>query len=201
MIIGSRDSDRASAVVGQLLADHRDLELSGATNERAAEAKTVFVATPWDGVVPTVRPLAAHLTDKVVVSVAAALLRQGREMVALQMARGSVAAELQAALPRSEVVAAFHHVPASHLVDLAKPLIGDVLICSDRSSATELVAGLVLSLRGLRPIVVGSLAHAGTLEAFTAVCVTVNLRYRVHSSVRLEGLPLTMGIGGQQPSR
>ena len=70
-----------------------------------------MVATPWDSAIPTVRALREPLAGKVVISMANALVKEGREMLALIPPRGSVAAAVQAALPDSLVAAAFHHLP------------------------------------------------------------------------------------------
>ena len=47
---------------------------------------------------------------------------------------------------------------------------------------------LIASIEGLRPLDAGSLAQAAAIEAFTAVLVTVNIRYKAHSSLGLTGL-------------
>ena len=63
-----------------------------------------------------------------------------------------------------------------------------MLVCGDDPAARELTCAFVGSLEGLRPVEVGSLAQAGPIEAFTAACVTVNIRHRVHATVLLGGL-------------
>jgi len=187
--IGSRDAERASQVVAAL---HdrwpRDLAIDGAANEEAAARDLVVVATPWDALVPTVRPLAGRLDGKVVVSVANALVKQGREMHALVPPRGSMAAALQAELPGAFVAAAGHHLPASDLEDLDRTLHADVLVCSDHAAATVSTLALIATIEGLRPLEAGSLAQAAAVEAFTAVLVTINIRYKAHSSLGLTGL-------------
>ncbi|GBL20219.1 hypothetical protein EMGBS4_02790 [Acidimicrobiaceae bacterium] len=45
--------------------------------------------------------------------------------------RGSIAAHIQAEIPLSQVVAAFQHLPATELGNLAHEVDSDVLICSD----------------------------------------------------------------------
>ncbi|HUY23614.1 MAG TPA: NADPH-dependent F420 reductase [Acidimicrobiales bacterium] len=188
--IGSRDAERAATVVGELhdrWAD-RDLALDGAGNDAAAAGEVVVVATPWDAAAPTIRPLAGQLAGKVVVSVANALVKQGRELHPLIPPRGSIAAAVQAGLPGSLVVAAGHHLPASELEDLDRSLGADVLVCSDHAEATEAAMALMRSIEGLRPLDAGSLAAASAIESFTAVLVNLNVRYRAHSSLRLAGL-------------
>lgn len=188
--IGSRDTPRAAEVVGAL---HdrwpgRTLAIDGAANEDAASCEVVVVATPWEAVVPTVRSLAARLDGTLVVSVANALVKQGRELHAVMPPRGSMAAAVQAEAPGALVVAAGHHLPARDLEDLDEVLGADVLVCSDHPEATRSAMALVASIDGLRPLDAGSLAQAGAIEAFTAVLVSINVHYKAHSSVRITGL-------------
>ncbi len=188
--IGSRDPERAVGVVGDLLArwPGLDLSLDGADNAGAAAAELVVVATPWDSAIPTARGLRDPLAGKVVVSMANALVKEGREMLALVPPRGSVAAAVQAALPDSLVAAAFHHLPASEMEDLDSGLEADVLVCSDHREATAATVELVERMRGLRPLDAGSLNQAAAIEAFTAVCVTLNIRHKAHSTLRMAGI-------------
>jgi NADPH-dependent F420 reductase len=189
VVIGSRDADRASAVAEELIRawpDH-DLAVEGASNGDTAAGDVVVVATPWDGAVPTVKPLAAVLAGKVVVSMANALIKEGREFLALVPPRGSVAASIQAALPGSLVAASFHHLPASEMEKLTTPLAADVLVCSDHREASIATKALVDSIDGLRGVDAGTLSQAAPIEAFTAVLITVNIRHKVHSTVRLAG--------------
>lgn len=188
--VGSRDAERAAQIVGEMservpsLADR----LEGADNAGAAGAELVVVATPWDGVVTTVRALREPLAGKVVVSMANALVKEGREMLALVPPRGSVAAAVQAALPASLVAAAFHHLPASEMENLESGLEADVLVCSDHPQATAATVAMIEQIRGLRPLDAGSLNQAAAIEAFTAVCITLNIRHKAHSTLKIAGL-------------
>lgn len=190
VVIGSRDAGRAQAVVAELLGrwPDRTLALTGAANESAAEADLVVVGTPYDAALSTVRPLAGALAGKVVVSMVVGLLRDRREFLAVLPSRGSMAAALQHALPGSGVAAALHHLPASEMEDLEIRLDADVLLCADEPSATDAAEALVRRIDGLRPVDAGSLSQAAAMESFTALLVTVNVRHKVHASVRLTGL-------------
>ena len=78
--IGSRDAARAADVAAGLVAETTTISgaIAGATNEDAAAGRDlVVVATPWDGAVATVKPLAATLEGKVVVSMVNALMKEG----------------------------------------------------------------------------------------------------------------------------
>ena len=189
--IGSRDPDRAAAVAAEAAGRWPDRlagSVAGAGNREVARAPTVVVATPWDAAVTTVRSLADALAGKVVVSMANALTKEGREAVALVPVRGSIAAAVQAALPRSKVSAAFHHLPASEMAQLDSGLMADVLVCADDPEATADTMALVERIEGLRPLDAGSLNQAAAIEAFTAVCITLNIRYKAHSTLKLAGI-------------
>ena len=188
--VGSRDAERAAHIVAELEDKVPEVAamIEGADNAGAAAAELVVVATPWDSVVPTVRALREPLAGKVVISMANALIREGKEMLALVPPRGSVAAAVQAALPDSLVAAAFHHLPASEMENLDSGLEADVLVCSDHPAATTATVGLVEQIRGLRPLDAGSLNQAAAIEAFTAVCITLNIRHKAQSTLRLSGI-------------
>jgi NADPH-dependent F420 reductase len=188
--LGSREAERAAKVAAGVVArwPDSDLALEGSDNAGAATADLVIVATPWDSAVPTVRSLCEPLAGKVVVSMANALVKEGREMLALVPPRGSVAAAVQAAVPDSLVAASFHHLPASEMENLESGLEADVLVCSDRREATLATMGLIELMPGLRPLDAGSLSQAAAIEAFTAVCITLNIRHKAHSTLRIAGL-------------
>ncbi len=189
VVIGSRDAERAAGIADELNAawSEHGLTVAGASNEDTATADLVVVATPWDSAIATVKPLAGSLRGKVVVSMANALAKQGREFLALVPPRGSVAAAVQAALPDSLVSASFHHLPASEMEKLTTPVVADVLVCSDHPAATEATVALVNRIEGLRGVDAGSLAQAAPIEAFTAVLITINIRHKVHAAVQLAG--------------
>ena len=190
VILGSRDADRAIGVAEEVIAKWPDLELDiqGADNSGAAAAEIVVLATPWESAIATLKPLREMLAGKVVISMANALIKEGREMLALIPPRGSVAAAVQAALPDSLVAAAFHHLPASEMENLDSGLEADVLVCSDHPEATVATESLVDLMRGLRPLNSGSLSQAAAIEAFTAVCITLNIRHKAHSTLRMAGI-------------
>jgi hypothetical protein len=188
--LGSRDAERAIGVAKEVVAGWPDLSLdiSGADNAGAASADVVVVATPWDSAIATVRSVQELLVGKVVISMANALVKEGREMLALIPPRGSVAATVQAALPDSLVAASFHHLPAAEMENLDSGLEADVLVCSDHAEATAATVAMVGSMRGLRPLDAGSLSQAAAIEAFTAVCITLNIRHKAHTTLRMAGI-------------
>jgi 8-hydroxy-5-deazaflavin:NADPH oxidoreductase len=191
--VGSRSKYKAMEVVDSLKEKwpSYDLQLQATSNEQAATyGELIIIATPWDSTATMALSVSDHLTDKVVVSMANALAKVGSEFEPLVPPRGSVAASVQALVPRARIAAAFHHLPARELGDLPNPVESDVLICSDHKSATEAVSEITAKIPGCRPLDSGSLANATTIEAFTAVLLQLNVRYRTRSALRLTGINL-----------
>jgi predicted dinucleotide-binding enzyme len=88
----------------------------------AADAEVIVIATPWDGAAETALSVKDQLAGKVVISMANALARVGGEFQPLVPPRGSVAASVQAAVPKSLVSAAMHHLPAKELGAIDRPI-------------------------------------------------------------------------------
>ncbi len=177
-------------VADKILAAWPDHELSieAGDNESASEADVVVIATPWDAAASTASSVSSRLRGKVVISMANALAKVGDEFQPLVPPRGSVAASVQAAVPDSKVSAAFHHVPAKELGDLAHPVESDVLICSDRPEATQATIDIVTKLPDMRPLDAGGLSNAAPIEAFAAVLLQLNIRYKTRAAVRFTGI-------------
>ncbi|QGG95130.1 NADPH-dependent F420 reductase [Actinomarinicola tropica] len=190
VIIGSRSHERAVEVRDELVGrwpDHA-LVIEAGDNQAAAGAEVVVIATPWDGASTTAASLVEQLDGKVVICMANALTRMGKEFQPLVPPRGSVAGNVQAALPGSRVAAAMHHIPAKELGDLSHPVESDVLVCSDHASATDVTSELIDSMPDMRALDAGSLALAAPIEAFTAVLLQLNVRYKTRAAVKFTGI-------------
>lgn len=192
-VVGSRAMDRAKETVAALQDRYPDrrLPLVPGENDDAAAADVVVVATPWDGVLATLAPLQTALVGKVVITMANAIARFGKEMVPLLPPTGSVTMAVARALPGSRVVGAFHHLPAGPWSDLDHPLDADVMVCSDDKDARREVAGLVDRLPGLRAVEAGGLGTALAIEALTPALLEINRLYKTHAAIRITGLPGT----------
>lgn len=190
VVIGSRSKERALETRDRICErwPGRRLPIDAADNAGAAEADLVVIATPWDAAPATAAALADELEGKLVISMANAVARVNGSLQPIFPARGSVAAEVQAAVPRARVAAAFHHLPARELGDLGSVMDADVLVCSDDPSAAEQTAELVSRVPGLRALLAGGLAYAGPIESFTAVLLSLNSRYRSRASLRVSGI-------------
>lgn len=165
-----------------------ELSIEAADNPGAAEAEVVVIATPWDAAASTAASVDKQLAGKVVISMANALAKVGHEFQPLVPPRGSVAASVQAAIPKSQVAAAFHHVPAKELGHLEEPVESDVLICSDHPAATNTVVDIVRRIPNMRPLDAGELSNAAPIEAFAAVLLQLNVRYKTRAAVKFIGI-------------
>jgi NADPH-dependent F420 reductase len=191
VVVGSRSAERAAATCEEIRTrwPQHQMWLEPVENREAADAQVVVVATPWDAAASTTESVADQLGGKVVVSMANSLANNDGELQAVTPPSGSVAAAVQEAAPGAMVAAAFHHVPARSLAAVDTPIDGDVIVCTDHQPAFEATAQLVRMIPGLRPLHGGSLVGAGPVEAFTAVLLGVNSRYKARAVVRLNGIP------------
>lgn len=191
VILGSRDRARAQKVCDDLIKKWPDfkLRLVGGDNDDAAKCELVVIATPWDSAATVVNEHTQDLAGKIVVTMANALVRVGKEFQPLVPPRGSIAAHIQAEIPLSRVVVAFQHLPATELGRLGHDIDSDVLICSDDPTATQKISEIVAKFPGCRPLNAGSLSNALAIEAFTAVLLQLNVRYKTRVAPRLTGIP------------
>lgn len=189
-VIGSRSKERAGEKVDELLAKWPNLDgmLESGDNADAAECDLVVIATPWDSAASTAQENADALRGKIVISMANALVRVNKEFQPLVPPRGSVAGHVQAAVPGSRVVAAFHHLPATELGRIDEPIDSDVLICGDDAAAVEEVSEIVTKFPGCRPLDAGELSNAMAIEAFTAVLLQLNVRYKTRVAPKFSGI-------------
>ena len=190
VILGSRNRYRAMEVCDALLEEwsDRNLAIRPTDNVEAAKAEVVVITTPWDAAATTARSVADQLHGKVVVCMSNAIARVAGEFQPLVPPRGSVTATVQAEIGDAYVAAALHHVPASELGNLHEDVASDVLICSDHVLATERVSEILGKIPGIRPLDAGGLSNATAIEAFSAVLLQLNGRYRTRVALRFTGI-------------
>jgi NADPH-dependent F420 reductase len=189
-LIGSRSKYRAMEARDELVSKWPDLDelLECGDNAAASACDLVVIATPWDSAASTAQENERALAGKIVISMANALVRVNKEFQPLVPPRGSVAAHVQAAVPRCRVVAAFHHLPATELGHIDQPIDSDVLICGDDAAAIRTVSEIVAKFPGCRPLECGELSNATAIEAFTAVLLQLNVRYKTRVAPKLTGI-------------
>jgi NADPH-dependent F420 reductase len=190
VLAGSRDPAKAQAVVEELRERWADrvAGITGTDNRGACDAPVVVIAVNADAALSTAKDFADELDGKVVVSMANHLVRNGTEFNAVLPPHGSLAKEMQALLWRSQVVTAFHLVPASELADLDRNMESDVVACGNDDDSRATLMSIIKSIPDLRAFDGGSLENAIGMETFAAVLLTINIRHKVRAGLRLSGI-------------
>jgi 8-hydroxy-5-deazaflavin:NADPH oxidoreductase len=186
VVIGSRSAERAVATAAEL-AEATGGPVSGAANADAASGgDIVIVAVPWEGHKELLFELAPALEGKIVVDCVNPMGFDKRGAYALEVKEGSAAQQAESVLPKSRVVAAFHHVSAVLLEDPAvESMDTDVMVLGDDREATDVVRELASAIPGMRGVYAGRLRNAHQVEALTCNLISINRRYKAHSGVRI----------------
>jgi len=188
VIIGSRTEERAVNAATEANQALDGGVIRGAENAvAAASAELVILSVPFSAQVSTLETIRAGSQGKVVVD-ATVPLAEGDPTRVEMPPEGSSAERVQAMLPQSTVVSAFHHVGAKALLKLDHDIETDVLICGDVQSAKELILPLMAAL-GTRGVDCGPLRQAQTLERITPMLIGLNIRHKKrHTGIRISGL-------------
>jgi len=193
VVVGSRAAERATSVAEEIRERLDGVEgageVSGAANAEACEqADVVVLAVPWDGHDELVATL--PLAGRTVVSCVNPLAfdKRGAHGQVIDGGEGSAAESAQRLAPEATVVGAFHNVSAVGLWGDEDYLDEDVLVVGDVVEAKEVAMELAASVTGNVGIDAGKLRLARQLEPFTAVLISINRKYKVHSGLRISGL-------------
>jgi NADPH-dependent F420 reductase len=190
VLAGSRERVKAEAVIDGLREKWGDriARITPANNQAACNADMVVLAVHADAALATAKYFADELADKIVVSMANNLVKNGDEFNAVLPPHGSIAKEMQALLWRSRVVTGFHLVPAAEFVQLDRKMQSDVVACGDDDEARRLLMDVIGDIPDLRAFDGGSLENAVGMETFAAVLLTINIRHKGKASLRLSGI-------------
>ena len=157
------------------------------------EADTVILSVPFRNHSETLTNLKEALSPgklliDATVPLAAAVSGKATRMLGVW--QGSAAEQALEMAPQGvRVVSALHTVSAASLTDLEHPLGQDVLICGDARADKADAAALIERIDGLRCVDCGRLEMARIAESLTALLISVNARYKIHSGIRLTSLP------------
>jgi 8-hydroxy-5-deazaflavin:NADPH oxidoreductase len=192
--IGSRVLERAEEAAQRARALAPDGSFSAHENAEAVRAAgAVVLSVPFRNHSETLTNLkdalaAGQLLIDATVPLAAAVSGKATRMLGVW--QGSAAEQtLEMAPAGVRVVSALHTVSAASLSDLEHPLAQDVLLCGDARADKREAAGLIERIEGLRCVDCGRLEMARIAESLTALLISVNARYKVHSGIRLTSLP------------
>lgn len=187
VLLGSRSAEKGEAVAAELAGIGTGKVLGAANADLPTRSDRLLVAVPYDGLADTLRPLGQDVEGMVVMSAVNRLgFKGGPHPVAVEA--GSSAAEVATLLPGARVTTAFNNVSAVHLRDPDHVFDEDVLVCGDDAEAVALTIALVDQVHGLRGVASGGLAHAATIEAMTAVIISINKAHKTNAGLRITGL-------------
>jgi NADPH-dependent F420 reductase len=190
VVVGSRDPQRARTIVDGWQPADRRIEVE--SNAAAVEASEVCVlAVPFASVDALLDELRGHLkAGTIVIDVTVPVTFANGRMDMLAVAEGSAAEHIRAHLPLEvAVAAAFKTVPAHALADDERPLDCDEFVCGDSDEARQRAAAVVELVPGLRPVDVGPLSRARSIEHLTALAIAINRRHKIHDArFRIVGL-------------
>jgi NADPH-dependent F420 reductase len=189
IIIGSRLADNGERVAGELKALLPEGDIVGTDNLSAAqEAENIVLTVPYAAQEPTLAAVKEALAGKLLISVVAPtgkpparVWRPPSGLSAAEEAQQQLGEEVR-------VVAAFQNISAHHLMDLAKELDSDVLVCGDKKADKQIAVDLCADA-GMRGVNAGALQNAGVVEGMTAVLIAINVIHKIkNAGIRITGI-------------
>jgi len=190
VLVGSRAPDRARAAVAGWARTGPPIDVADHASA-VDRADLTILAVPFPSVDQLLRELQPHFkAGALVLDVTVPVIFAGGKMAMLDVAEGSATEHVRARLPPAvRLAAAFKTVPAHLLAATPDPLDCDEFVCGDSDGARSEAVALVNLLPGLRPIDVGPLSRARSIEHLTALAIAINRRHKVHDArFRIVGL-------------
>ena len=195
VVIGSRKLDRAETAAEEVRAAVPEADVVGLENADATRrAPIVILSVPFEHTASTLKGLRDVLAEgQVLVSMGVPLATAiGDGAVrTIGVWQGSCAELAAALVPKGvAVVSAFQNVSAHRLQHLEDEVACDVIVSGAKEPRQRIMA-LCELVPGLRAVDGGPLANARMVEAWTALLIGLNVRYKVPEGLgfRLTGLP------------
>lgn len=193
VVLGSRDADRAADVAAEV-AGRSGGEVEGMANADAvATGDVVFLTVPFASQSETMASVRDSLEPGQIVvdcTVPLATAIGGTPTRTVGVWQGSAAEQAQEIVPEGvTVVSALHTISAQGLADPEWIPDEDVLVCGDRKADKARAAELISRIEGLRPVNAGRLETSRFVEQLTPMLISINIRYKTHSGIRITGLP------------
>jgi NADPH-dependent F420 reductase len=184
LLIGSRSFDKSQKTAKELAKIARGFyqnkmhgSINGAPNGTVIkESKTVVLTIPPAAACPFISEFRRYFNPKqLVVSTVVPMKKREKFYVytpisvkGIVRGEGKSAAELiQEVIKPTQVVSAFHTVPAAYLNNLDAVLNIDVFVSSNDDSATNRAAKLICDIPNFRPLKVGPLKNSRLIESIT----------------------------------
>ncbi len=191
VILGSRSRERAAAVVQELNQRLGRESIQPAENrEMLAQADLVLLTVPFAQAAEALDTYRNDFRPGVTLIDATVPVKSKTAPGPGDLPEGSGSQSLAKRLPEGvHLVGAFKTIPAHVLAELDVPLDCDVFVCGDSEPDKARVMDAIRLIPGLRPVDVGGLDAAATLERMTALAIRINRRYKIKGArYRIVGL-------------
>ena len=193
IVIGSREAGRAEEAADRVRSEVKGADVEGLQNaEAATQGPIVFLTVPFRAQSETLTNLKEALSPgQILVDCTAPLAAavSGKATRTRGVWQGSAAEQAAEMVPEAViVVSALHTVNAKKLAE-AGDLDEDVLICGDKKVDKARVAALLERIDGFRAVNAGALEMARIAETLTALLISVNVRYKARTGIRVTDLP------------
>jgi 8-hydroxy-5-deazaflavin:NADPH oxidoreductase len=193
IVIGSRQAERAAEAAERIRAAAPGAEVEGLENaEAATRGPIVFLTVPFRAQSETLTNLKEALGEGQLLvdcTVPTAAAVSGRASRTLGVWQGSAAQQAAEMVPHGvTVISALHTVNAKRLAE-GDPIDEDILICGDRKADKARVAGLIERIDGMRAVNAGALEMARIVETLAPMLISINVRYKARTGIRITGLP------------
>ncbi|HEX9841691.1 MAG TPA: NADPH-dependent F420 reductase [bacterium] len=199
VVVGSRQDERAREIAADLNAELQShgptafTPIEGAENgAMVGQADFIFLTVPYENAEATLQGLRERFRPGAVfVDVTVPLAFGKGDVQVLVPEEGSGSRHLRGILPAGiPFCGAAKTLPAHVLEDVRIPLNCDTFVFGDDKDAKERLRAVLARIPGLRPIDVGGLSAAATLEGMTALLIRINRRYKSR-----EGRFRVLGLG------
>ena len=190
VIVGSRDPTRAAGVVAGWPAAGPAIRVADYASA-VAQADVTILAVPFSSLDVLLHEVQPHFRDgALVVDVVVPVAFTAGALTMMEVAAGSATEHVRARLPpHARLAGAFKTLPAHLLGDLDRTLDCDEFVCGDSDASRADTSALVRLLPGVRPVDVGPLSRARSIEHLTMLAIAINRRHKVHDSrFRVVGL-------------
>ena len=182
--VGSRQAERARETVDELnglvasqMGEGNYTPIEAGENRAVVEAsRLVMLTVPFEHAAATLKGYRdAFPEGSIFVDVTVPLQFDKGDVQVVVPPEGSGSRQLRAILPeRVPFTGAFKTLPGHVLEEISAPLGCDTFVFGDNKAAKEELAGAIHRIPGLRPIDVGGLSAAATLEGMTALVIRIN---------------------------
>jgi len=190
VLIGSRDSQRASDAASEYVTAAKEAyggingTITGKDNVSVAQQSDVLIlAIPYENIDSICSELLGKIKDScTVISPIVPMIKTetGFEFIPIKEGKPFAHQLVQKHMKnKSRLVSAFHVISEKKLTDPKLALDYDIFVCGDDKESLDAVNGLILEIKGLRAILLGSGALAYLAEMSTPLLLNAMIKNKM----------------------